>query len=61
MKPVKSPYDPGDGEYPVFRGGGWGAYERNCRAAYRNWYTPGSRSNYLGFRVALSLPRRKRP
>ena len=35
----------------VLRGGSWGGYGRNCRAAYRNWVVPGNRGNYIGFRV----------
>jgi len=39
----------------VFRGGSWCANAENCRAAYRRWDLPGSRYDYLGFRVCFHL------
>jgi formylglycine-generating enzyme required for sulfatase activity len=47
-----NPTGPGSGSYPLFRGGSWNMYSNFCRASYRNYYTPGYRSNDLGFRVA---------
>jgi serine/threonine protein kinase/formylglycine-generating enzyme required for sulfatase activity len=41
------------GSYRVNRGGCWGFVAAYCRSALRSWYTPGFRSNDLGFRVAL--------
>ena len=44
----------------VFRGGGWNDGARGCRSAFRVHYTPGVRSDGLGFRLALgqAAPRR---
>ncbi len=36
----------------VVRGGSWGGYARNVRAAYRSQRGPGLRRDYLGFRCA---------
>jgi formylglycine-generating enzyme required for sulfatase activity len=47
------PDGPNTGVYRVIRGGSWGNYAANCRAASRNRNDPGHRSNYLGFRPAL--------
>lgn len=41
------------GSYRVYRGGGWYDYAFRCRAAVRYFYTPGYRSNYIGFRSVL--------
>ena len=38
----------------VFRGGSWFNAADLLRAAYRNWYAPGDRLSYLGFRLAKS-------
>jgi formylglycine-generating enzyme required for sulfatase activity len=46
------PQGSGSGTNRVFRGGSWVSYARSCRAAYRDWYGPGYRGRYLGFRVA---------
>ncbi len=40
----------------VLRGGGWRDSARYLRAAIRRWNSPGSRNNFLGFRVARSAP-----
>ena len=45
---------PGSGSYRVNRGGCWGSFERYCRSSFRRNYSPGYRSYYLGFRLALS-------
>lgn len=37
----------------VGRGGGWYRTAANCRVAYRYYYSPGYRNNYLGLRLAL--------
>ena len=42
----------GSGSFRVGRGGSWIGYALCCRSAIRNWYTPGSRNNNLGFRLA---------
>jgi formylglycine-generating enzyme required for sulfatase activity len=40
------------GSFRVIRGGGWISNAVSCRAAYRGWNTPVSRSSDLGFRAA---------
>jgi formylglycine-generating enzyme required for sulfatase activity len=41
----------------VLRGGSWGIYPRDVRAAYRfNYFTTGNRNFYNGFRVVRTLP-----
>ena len=41
----------------ILRGGSWSLNPWNCRAAQRVNNTPGSRSDYIGFRVSCSAPR----
>jgi len=41
--------------YRVIRGGGWNSSSSNCRVANRSNFNPTYRSNYLGFRLVLSL------
>ena len=44
--------DCGPGEVlRLLRGGSWNAYPRNCRSAFRNFYHPDGRNDYIGFRV----------
>jgi len=50
--PVTDPAGPPAGKFRMFRGGSWYNDARYCRLAYRHSYTPGSRHNYLGFRLA---------
>jgi formylglycine-generating enzyme required for sulfatase activity len=45
---------PATGSYRVSRGGCWQHLAAHCRSAYRDWNPPDFRSDYLGFRVALS-------
>ena len=40
------------GSYRVFRGGSWYGDASNVRVALRDYYDPGNRDYYLGFRVA---------
>lgn len=40
----------------VVRGGGWDGGSRSTRSASRNWYAPGYRNNFLGFRLSRTLP-----
>lgn len=40
--------------FRVLRGGGWRVSAWYCRSAYRLWFDPSIRFNYLGFRLALS-------
>ena len=42
--------------YRVRRGGAWHDLPRSGRAAYRYWDDPSARMDYVGFRVARSLP-----
>jgi formylglycine-generating enzyme required for sulfatase activity len=51
---VADPEGPREGSSRVDRGGGWIYFGRSCRAAYRDWYLPGIRDDYLGFRLARS-------
>jgi formylglycine-generating enzyme required for sulfatase activity len=53
------PLGVGEGEdvrQRVVRGGFWSSYARLARSAYRGDGRPGSRGNYLGFRVARGRP-----
>jgi formylglycine-generating enzyme required for sulfatase activity len=43
-----------EGGRRVFRGGGWAARARYCRCAYRDYWVPGGRSHFLGFRLVLA-------
>ena len=52
---VTDPNGPPTGSFRVFRGGGWINVAVGCRSALRRRDVPSLRSNYLGFRVALSL------
>jgi formylglycine-generating enzyme required for sulfatase activity len=49
----RNPQGPSSGSYRVIRGGSWINFARYARAANRGRYTPGDRSNYLGFRLVL--------
>jgi hypothetical protein len=40
----------------VLRGGSWLGSQVNARCANRNWYDPGDRFYYVGFRVVCSSP-----
>lgn len=44
------------GDRRVVRGGSWYDYSGSCRAAFRYFYAPGIRSNYIGLRVVVGLP-----
>ncbi len=50
---VENPSGPVTGSNRVLRGGYWGSYARDCRSAYRNYFTPGHRSTYVGFRLVF--------
>ena len=50
---VTDPTGPNGGSNRVLRGGSWFSDARDCRSADRINYYPGSRSNELGFRLAL--------
>ena len=49
-----NPTGPSCGANRVYRGGSWGSGAWLCRVAFRDNYTPGSRGNGLGLRLALS-------
>ena len=49
-----NPTGPSSGANRVYRGGSWGSGAWLCRVAFRDKYTPGSRGNGLGLRLALS-------
>ena len=44
------------GSFRVVRGGSWYYYADYCRAAGRDYDSPGIRYDYLGFRLARSVP-----
>ena len=50
-----NPTGASSGSYRVIRGGSWSDYPLYCRVAFRLYFTPGYRSNYLGFRLARTL------
>ncbi len=47
------PSGPISGSQRLLRGGAWSSDDPDCRAAHRRSDAPGSRSNSIGFRVAL--------
>jgi formylglycine-generating enzyme required for sulfatase activity len=47
------PPGPTAGSNRVNRGGGWDRPGTYCRSAFRSYYAPGFRLNYLGLRVSL--------
>jgi formylglycine-generating enzyme required for sulfatase activity/predicted MPP superfamily phosphohydrolase/energy-coupling factor transporter ATP-binding protein EcfA2 len=53
--PVKNPEGPNTGSLRVLRGGSWGNYAWNCRAAYRGCILPAGRGASIGFRLARSF------
>ena len=50
-----NPKGPSSGQYRVLRGGSWINFARECRVSTRSFSSPGSRGNYNGFRLCLSL------
>ncbi len=54
---VTDPLGPSSGSARVIRGGSWYSYARSARAGHRDGSRgPGSRSFYLGFRLARTAP-----
>jgi formylglycine-generating enzyme required for sulfatase activity len=53
-QPILNPKGPSSGSYRVCRGGSWNYFAQNCRVAFRYFYSPEYRGNYLGFRLASS-------
>ncbi len=56
---VSNPTGPAKGTHRVNRGGGWNYTAGSCRAAFRSKSVVSFRNNYLGFRLARTLPPRK--
>jgi formylglycine-generating enzyme required for sulfatase activity len=52
--PYSNPPGPATGNSRVLRGGGWGFFDRDLRAAYRNTGTPTAQSGALGFRCVAA-------
>jgi len=46
------PRGPSTGDFRGYRGGSWFASGKFCRSAYRGRFSPGFRTNLVGFRVA---------
>ena len=51
---VTDPAGGASGVNRVLRGGSWGDGARGCRSADRNWFSPGGRYRYIGFRLVCS-------
>ncbi|MBN8629103.1 MAG: formylglycine-generating enzyme family protein [Planctomycetes bacterium] len=49
--PTEDPQGPASGTNRLVRGGGWHYFDLHCRSAYRNNYSPISRTANTGFRV----------
>jgi formylglycine-generating enzyme required for sulfatase activity len=58
LSPSEDPCGPSVAMYRAFRGGGWSLNPRDCRSALRSRNAPGSRNDYLGFRVARGQSQR---
>ncbi len=56
-EPAVDPTGPATGHNRVLRGGGWDRGPGHCRSAYRHGPTLDYRANYMGLRVARTLPR----
>ena len=54
--PTSDPCNEDSGSYRVRRGGSWGNGAGICRSAGRDYYEPGFRDNFLGFRLVLASP-----
>ena len=46
-----------DGRHRVLRGGSWATRPHVRRPTFRNWYHPGMRAVFAGFRCATDAPR----
>ncbi|WP_005223260.1 formylglycine-generating enzyme family protein [Marichromatium purpuratum] len=57
----ENPGGPESGSYRVIRGGSWNGDAVDCRSAYRNYWHPSFRYNYLGFRLSRTGPWRSHP
>lgn len=54
--PVDDPQGPAQGEWRIFRGGGWSNTQEHLRSAFRRASFPDLRRSYLGFRIVRELP-----
>jgi formylglycine-generating enzyme required for sulfatase activity len=52
---VVDPQGPDAGNARVLRGGSWDFTPEFCRSAFRSWYVPGHRLNFIGFRLCFCL------
>jgi formylglycine-generating enzyme required for sulfatase activity len=52
---VTNPTGPDEGKGRIIRGGNWSDFAESCTSAHRNGDDPGSRKDFIGFRVCLSL------
>jgi formylglycine-generating enzyme required for sulfatase activity len=57
VSPKRDPTGPGSSpeKRRVLRGGAWNCQGHGLRAACRNRYEPGARTNSFGFRVVLAI------
>ena len=53
--PHEDPQGPATGVNRIVRGAGWHYFDLHCRSAYRNNYSPISRTGNTGFRVVCGL------
>lgn len=51
--PQENPKGPETGSWKIIRGGSWYDYNYNCRCAYRYYYSPETRYNFIGFRIVM--------
>ncbi len=54
--PLVGPVGPPAGGVRVLRGGSYFSSADDCRSALRNWYVPGYRYDFFGFRLARPAP-----
>ncbi|MEW5871938.1 MAG: bifunctional serine/threonine-protein kinase/formylglycine-generating enzyme family protein [Chloroflexota bacterium] len=52
--PAYNPFGPDTGQYRVLRGGSWSAKLDRLRVATRNYYDPGARDDFIGFRCLMA-------
>lgn len=53
--PLEDPQGPETGSHRMVRGAGWHYFDLHCRSAYRNNYSPTSRTGNTGFRVVCGI------
>jgi formylglycine-generating enzyme required for sulfatase activity len=54
---ARNPKGPWIGQYRVIRGGSWSRTPVLIRSALRNWYSPATRADGIGFRCAQDVPK----